>query len=360
MPLVMENIAVRNEGKDLLTGINLSLEEGTLHGLLCPAGSDRTTLLKVLSGLQTPCGGRLLFNGENITGKSPRKRNVAIVYQEFINYPNLNVFDNIASPLKRKKSYSKRDIKKRVEELASLFGLTDYLKRPPGELSGGQQQRCAFARALGKEADLLLLDDPLVNLDYKLREQLREELKEILKKGSSTVVYATADPREALGLGGKIIALHKGRVLQHEKATLVYEKPAHVEVAKMMSEPPLNLFKGDISDGKISFHGLRCSLPNHLKGLGPGRYLIGQRPHHFQQEEREGEGFLEGKVTYNEYNGLETFTHLETLEGQEFLFHQKETIHCSKEDILYLRPDLDRLYIFGLAGDLVKAPFFGD
>jgi glycerol transport system ATP-binding protein len=354
----MENIAVREDGKDLLTGVNLSLEEGTLHGLLGPAGSDRTALLKVMSGLLTPCGGRLFFKGENVTGKSPRQRNVAIVYQEFINYPNLTVFDNIASPLRKQKKYTKQLLHERVLELATLFGLKDLLKRLPGELSGGQQQRCAFARALAKEADLLLLDDPLVNLDYKLREQLREELKDILKKGRSTVIYATADPREALGLGSQTIVLHNGRVLQHEKAIDVYEAPAHVSVAKMMSDPPMNFFKGSVSEGELYFNGVHCSLPSHLKGLPSGDYLIGQRPHLFEVKEVEpAKGtFFRGTVTYNEFNGLETFVHLETIEGNEFLFHQNDFAHNPKGETLCLVPDVRKLYVFSLGGALVKTP----
>ena len=160
-----------------------------------------------------PCGGRLYHKGVNITGLSPRKRNVAVVYQEFINYPNLTVFENIASPLRRKgkKLFPKEKIYEKVEELAELFACRIFKALAHRAFGWSAAKVCLCSCFLPKEADFLLLDDPLVNLDYKLREQLREELKEILKKGSSTVVYATADPREALSLGGDTIILNGGK-----------------------------------------------------------------------------------------------------------------------------------------------------
>ena len=359
MALVMENIAVRDDGKDILAGINLKMEEGTLHGLLSTASRERTTLLRVLAGLVRPCGGRLLQKGVNITGLSPRKRNVAVVYQEFINYPNLTVFENIASPLKRKgrKVFTKDAIGQKVEELAKLFGLQDFLNRLPTELSGGQQQRCAFARALAKDADLLLLDDPLVNLDYKLREQLREELKDILKKGSSTVVYATADPREALSLGGDTIVLQDGLILQHDKARSVFERPLNIKTAQMMSEPPMNFVRCRLQDSQLVL-GEKASfpVPAHLKGIRLGEYFLGIRPSNIEVLTKKEGHCLEATLIDQEFDGLETFSFFKKEDGLEVQVQRRGIENLVQGELYYLRPNWAETYVFELGGPLLKAP----
>ena len=360
MTLVMENVAVRDNGKDILAGINLKMEEGTLHGLLSTASNERTTLLRVLAGLVKPCGGRLLEKGVNITGLSPRKRNVAVVYQEFINYPNLTVFENIASPLRRKKrkGFSKDKINQKVEELAMLFGLKDLLKRLPTELSGGQQQRCAFARALAKDADLLLLDDPLVNLDYKLREQLREELKDILKKGSSTVVYATADPREALSLGGDTIVLQDGQILQHDKARHVFERPVNIRTAQMMSEPPMNFLKGCLQESHLVL-GEEASfpVPPNFKGVPLGECLLGIRPGNFSVLTKKEDHCLEATLIDQEFDGLETYSFFKKEDGLDIQVQRRGIETLIPGEQYYLKPNWAETYIFELGGPLLKAPF---
>ncbi len=356
MALVMENIAVRDEGKDILAGINLKMEEGTLHGLLSTASRERTTLLRVLAGLVKPCGGRLLQKGVNISGLSPRKRNVAVVYQEFINYPNLTVFENIASPLRRR-GCAKGVINQKVEELAKLFGLHDFLKRLPTELSGGQQQRCAFARALAKDADLLLLDDPLVNLDYKLREQLREELKDILKKGSSTVVYATADPREALSLGGDTIVLQDGQILQHDKARNVFEKPLNIKTAQMMSEPPMNFLRGRVQDSQLVLgQASSFPVPTHLKGVGLGEYFLGIRPGNIEILNKKDDHCLEALLVDQEFDGLETFSFFKQGDGLELQVQKRGIENLIPGEMYYLKPNWGETYVFELGGPLLKAP----
>src|SRR6185436_10435087 len=190
------------------------------------------------------------------------ERSVSLVYQQFINYPSLTVRENIASPLRLR---GVRDHEPRVRELARVLRIDDLLDRLPGELSGGQQQRVAIARALAKGADIVLLDEPLVNLDYKLREDLRDELRALLGAARSgaepaTVIYATTDPAEALALGGHTILLHQGRVLQHAPTLEVYHRPASVTAARVFSDPPMNIVDGVVRDGAIEIGELRISL----------------------------------------------------------------------------------------------------
>ena len=172
-----------------------------------------------------------------------RKRDVAMVYQQFINYPSFSVFDNIASPLRRS-GVSRAETERRVREVAGMLHIEDLMDRLPGELSGGQQQRIALARALVKEAKLLLLDEPLVNLDYKLREELRQELREIFENRESCVVYATTEPLEALMMSGNTIVVDAGRVLQMGATLDVYQRPVSERVGQVFSDPPINIIDG--------------------------------------------------------------------------------------------------------------------
>ena len=182
--------------------LELALQPNTVTVLLGATQAGKTTLMRLMAGLDKPSQGRITVDGQDVTGMPVRQRNVAMVYQQFINYPSLSVFDNIASPLKLRGGLDREAIAKRVQALAEKLHIEPFLQRLPAELSGGQQQRVALARALAKDAPLMLLDEPLVNLDYKLREELREELSALFATGSSTVVYATTEPSEALLLGG--------------------------------------------------------------------------------------------------------------------------------------------------------------
>ena len=201
MALELRNIVKRVGDQTHIHDTSLTLAEDGFNILLGTTLAGKTTLMQIMAGLERPTSGEVWFNGQNVTGVSVQKRNVSMVYQQFINYPNFTVFENIASPL-RVVHMDEQEIAKRVEQIAELLRLTPLLKRSPSELSGGQQQRTALARALVKDADLVLLDEPLANLDFKLREELRDELPKLFANRKCTVVYATTEPSEALLLGG--------------------------------------------------------------------------------------------------------------------------------------------------------------
>jgi glycerol transport system ATP-binding protein len=198
------------DGIPTIRDVSLTLERGTLSVLLGPTLSGKTSIMRLLAGLDKPTTGRVLVDGKDVTGFDVRQRSVAMVYQQFINYPSLTVYENIASPL-RVQGKPREEIEKRVQEAAKLLRLEPYLKRTPLQLSGGQQQRTAIARALVKGADLVLLDEPLANLDYKLREELRTELPRIFEASGAIFVYATTEPSEALLLGGRTVCMWEGR-----------------------------------------------------------------------------------------------------------------------------------------------------
>ena len=266
MELRLERIEQQVGASTWLYPLDLTLVPRAVTVLLGATQSGKTTLMRVMAGLDTPSKGRVLADGTDVTGLPVRQRNVAMVYQQFINYPSMTVADNIASPLRLR---NEAGIDKRVAELAAKLHIEAFLQRLPAELSGGQQQRVALARALAKNAPLMLLDEPLVNLDYKLREELRDELSQLFATGQSTVVYATTEPTEALLLGGYTAVLDAGELLQYGPTAEVFRRPRSLRVARAFSDPPMNLVKGDANDAGVALPGgVQLALARPLAGAG--------------------------------------------------------------------------------------------
>ena len=259
MELMLQGIQQRVGAEVHLHQLDLQLVPRAVTVLLGATQAGKTTLLRIMAGLDKPTSGRVKVDGTDVTGVPVRKRNVAMVYQQFINYPSMSVADNIASPLKLR---GESGIDARVHELASKLHIEGFLRRLPAELSGGQQQRVALARALAKRAPLMLLDEPLVNLDYKLREELREELTQLFAAGESTVVYATTEPTEALLLGGHTAVLDAGELLQYGPTAEVFRRPKSVRVARAFSDPPMNLLAGSAASLGVKLStGLQLTVP---------------------------------------------------------------------------------------------------
>ena len=237
--LELKNVVRRVGAQTHIHDTSLELRSGGFNILLGTTLAGKTTLMQLMAGLLTPSSGQVWFGGRDVTGVPVQKRNVAMVFQQFINYPNLSVYENIASPLRVARK-QEAEVRSRVGRIAELLQLSPFLQRKPAELSGGQQQRTALARALVKDADLVLLDEPLANLDYKLREGLREELPRLFADRSCTVVYATSEPGEALLLGGYTATVHQGRVTQYGPNGSVYREPVDLTTARVFSDPPIN------------------------------------------------------------------------------------------------------------------------
>src|SRR6478752_8556248 len=244
MQLTLERVTKKVGAQTWLYPQSIAPRSGAVTVLLGATQAGKTSLMRLMAGLDAPTDGQVLVDGQDVTGVPVRQRNVAMVYQQFINYPSLRVADNIGSPLRLR---GEKNVEARVRELADKLHIGMFLDRYPAELSGGQQQRVALARALAKNAPLMLLDEPLVNLDYKLREELREELSQLFAHGGSTVVYATTEPTEALLLGGCTAVLDAGELLQYGPTADVFHRPASLRVARAFSDPPMNLLpaRGD-------------------------------------------------------------------------------------------------------------------
>ena len=308
MSLELRNVEKKIGQETHIYETNLKLEKNTINVLLGSTLAGKTTLMQIMAGLDKPTNGEIWFNEKNVTGVKVQKRNVSMVYQQFINYPNFNVYDNIASPLKIT-GVDSNEIKNRVGKVAELLKLSPMLNKRPNELSGGQQQRTALARALVKDSDLILLDEPLANLDFKLREELREELPKLFEDRDCIVVYATTEPSDALLIGGYTATLLEGKIVQHGKTLEVYNKPINLQSAQVFSDPPMNI-------AKIKKQGDVCSLISDdvswkiNSKLKDGEYKVGIRPHNITTY-KEGSNSLEisGKVLISELSGSESLIH---------------------------------------------------
>ncbi|KFA89609.1 ABC transporter ATP-binding protein [Archangium violaceum] len=356
----LENVTRVVEGVTHLADINLKLEPGAFHILLGRTGAGKTSLLRLMAGLDKPGRGTLRADGADVTRVDVRRRDVAMVYQQFVNYPSLTVYENIASPLRLAGRLRGQELDRRVRETAAALRLEPYLQRLPAELSGGQQQRTAMARALAKDASLLLLDEPLANLDYKLREELRTEIRQLFRDRPAVVVYATTEPTEALLLGGKTSVLHEGRLLQTGPTLEVYQSPATERVGQIFSDPQMNLWDAELSPegGARLSPEVAVPLSGHLRGLAPGRYRLGVRAHHLRLSPGgPGDVRIPAHVEVEEVSGSETLVH--AAHAGLALTAQVEGVHRHPYGApveLFAPPS--RMFVFSPEGRLVAAPPF--
>lgn len=347
-------------GRELhLAPLTLSFSPGVFSVILGRTGSGKTTLLRIIAGLDRPTSGKIFLDDKDITEVPPRHRDVAMVYQQFVNYPSLSVYENIASPARQAKK-SPAEIDRIVGEAAAALRIEKFLFRQPGELSGGQQQRVAIARALAKESRILLLDEPLVNLDYKLREELRQELPEIIRHRSATVLYATTEPAEALILGGNIAVLDQGKLLQSGATLDVYRRPTSLEVGEAFSDPPLNRATGRIEKGHLRLGQTAVPLSPHLRALSDGVYMFGIRAHHLhlkrhQKEVLDHQAIFTGTVELSEISGSETYVYAR-IEDFSWVIQAPGVHRLQLGEKISVFPDPQSIYVFSTDGRLIAAP----
>jgi glycerol transport system ATP-binding protein len=354
MELRLEAVGKQVGAQTHLYPLDMALKPHAVTVLLGATQAGKTSLMRLMAGLDAPTAGRVTVDGRDVTGVPVRERNVSMVYQQFINYPSMTVEDNIASPLKLRGGAPRDAIAQRVLALAKKLHIEPFLKRLPAELSGGQQQRVALARALVKGAPLMLLDEPLVNLDYKLREELREELSALFSTGDSTVVYATTEPTEALLLGGYTAVMDAGEVLQYGPTAEVFHKPKSIRVARAFSDPPMNLVEAKAASLGVQLSsGLQLQVP--LQGHFDNGLTVGVRASALRVAQRPGDVALPGKVDLAEISGSDTFVHVDTEAGE--LVAQLTGVHyfdLGAPITLYLDPA--QAYVFDPKGNLLVAP----
>ncbi|WP_237478978.1 ABC transporter ATP-binding protein [Lichenibacterium dinghuense] len=345
MSLVLDKVGYKRGGEVYVDDVSLDLAPGSMNVLLGPTLSGKTTLMRLMAGLDRPTAGRLVEDGRDVTGLGVKHRSVAMVYQQFVNYPTLTVYENIASPL-RVQGLAEAEIEARVARAAKLMRLEPMLKRTPAQLSGGQQQRTALARALVKQARLVLLDEPLANLDYKLREELREELPRLFAETGAILVYATTEPSEALLLKGRTATLSEGRVTQFGPTARVYREPDTLAAARVFSDPPLN--------------ELPASAVAAAKELPAGASTVGFRADAAAVAAPGGPGArasFPGTVAVTEISGSESFVHVATDAGLGTLVCLVDGVHSFEPgQRVEARVDLARAFAFAADGRRLGAP----
>lgn len=269
-----------------LNGVDLDVADGEFFALLGPSAAGKTTTLRVIAGLETLDGGRVVLDGEDITRVPVKRRNMAMVFQSFALYPHLSTFDNLAYPL-REAGLSRREIAPRVQRTAELLRITHTLKRKPASLSGGEQQRLAIGRAIIRQPRLFLLDEPLTNLDAKLRHAMRAEFKRLHRELGTTMIFATPDQLEALSMGQRVGVLRDGRIVQTGTADELYLGPRDRFVAQLVGDPPMNLIPGTLRRDargarlELPFAAIESgALPSRTEAFESGtEFLLGIRPH---------------------------------------------------------------------------------
>ncbi|WP_051694510.1 ABC transporter ATP-binding protein [Desulfohalovibrio reitneri] len=332
--------------------VSLEVEDGAFMTILGPSDAGKTTLLRIMCGIDMPDRGRVFFDGKDVTKEAVQKLPVAMVYQQFINYPSMSVYENIASPLRLGgKKLSKGEIDRKVRENAQLLGLSQVLDHFPEEISGGQKQRVAIARALTKEAKFTFLDEPLANLDYKLREELRGELKNILRQKGGVVVYATPDPVDVLSMATHVAYLQEGEILQVGEMEDVYRMPRLADVGNYFSYPSMNLMQG-----KLHVHGDRhilhlsqevsVDVTEYADRLHRSEYIVGVRAYNLKQtRERPDMVPMSVSVRLAERIGSDTELHLEHYSSQLVMLVEEFADSDLDESIeVYLDPK--RLFLY--------------
>lgn len=287
MSVSLRGVSKRFGSVEALRRVNLDIERGEFFVLLGPSGSGKSTLLRIIAGLEEPDEGEVLIDGRVVNDVDPSKRDIAFVFQNYALYPHMRVYDNIAFPLRMRK-YPKEQIRERVSEVARMLGITHLLDKYPYQLSGGEQQRVALARAIVRRPKVFLLDEPLSNLDAKLRVRLRFELRKLLHDElKTTTIYVTHDQVEAMTMADRIAVINRGEIVQVDSPTGLYERPVNTFVAGFIGTPPMNLLNARIEEGRIVLGGLSITSPE-LLGLAGGEVIVGIRPQDVEVGTEEG------------------------------------------------------------------------
>lgn len=309
--VTLQNITKRFKTVTALRNVSFSINHGEFFVLLGPTGAGKTTTLRVVAGLTRQDEGAVLFDGEAVDTLPPAERDVAFVFQQYSLYPTMSVYDNLAFPLRSPmRKINETEIRQLVQEAAEKLRITHLLERKTAHLSGGEMQRVTIGRAIVRDPRLFLMDEPLSNLDAKLRESLRVELKHLQKTQGSTTLFVTHDQIEALTMGDRIAVLNKGRIIQIGVPEDIYDRPATTFVAQLVGTPRINLLRATCEDSSlyVADSTLHLPLPACAEGMPP-EFLLGIRPEDVQPRQ---EGDFLGQVVLTEPLGVETILHIKT------------------------------------------------
>lgn len=355
--LKLDNVNKQLGGARILRDVSLEIAAGEFVVFVGPSGCGKSTLLRLIAGLDSICGGDLLIDGRRVNDLEPRERGVGMVFQSYALYPHMSVYDNISFGLKLAKT-EKSSLRERVLKTAQILQLDKLLQRKPKELSGGQRQRVAMGRAMAREPDILLFDEPLSNLDASLRVQMRNEIARLHDRLGSTMIYVTHDQVEAMTLADKIVVLNGGRVEQVGSPRELYERPASRFVAGFLGSPKMNFLAARLhAPGETSLVDTpvlgMTALPFDSSNLEAGMLLsLGVRPEHISLKATEAASGI--VVTGVEYLGSETYVHLETGQDETLICRCEVNAGWQAGDRVELQLDIDNLHLFDDDGTALK------
>lgn len=346
---------VFDNGFEALKSVNFSIDQGDLVCLLGPSGCGKSTILNMIAGLLQPTGGDIQFKKSSVINTEPKDRNIGFVFQNYALYPHMTVLENIMFPLTvGQNKISKEEAKKVAEEYMQLTNIEELAEKKPGTLSGGQQQRVAITRALVQKPEVLLLDEPLSNLDARLRLKIREEIRRLVKEVGITTIFVTHDQEEALSISDKIILLNEGVIQQHDDPQNLYLEPNNLFVAKFIGNPIINISEVDVKDGVIHHPAFTLQASELVesrfrKGLENGHYYLGLRPEDLVPSEN---GLFTVTVTAVELIGRERILHF-TLGEQDIKSIVSVEHKIEEGDTLSFDLLRHKLFLFNQNGERV-------
>jgi multiple sugar transport system ATP-binding protein len=350
----MASVEIRNAVKifgsvEVLHGVDIEIPDQSFAVLVGPSGCGKSTLLRMIAGLEEISDGEIAIGGEVVNRMPPKQRDIAMVFQNYALYPHMTVFDNMGFSLKLAKTNA-ATIRQKVEQAAAVLNLTDYLERYPRQLSGGQRQRVAMGRAIVRDPQVFLFDEPLSNLDAKLRVQMRTEIRELHQRLNSTSVYVTHDQIEAMTMGDQIVVMRDGNVEQSGAPLELYDNPDNVFVATFIGSPAMNMLSGKITDGagRRTFetdHGVRFPLVNGVDVEEGRPTRCGVRPEHFALAEAHHEDTIDMEVSVVEPTGAEVLV-IGHSGGQSFQTVFRERHDFEPGQKIFLTPKLENLLLF--------------
>lgn len=348
----LQKISKQFPGVTALDNVSFDIKDGEFFVLLGPTGAGKTTTLRVIAGLERQETGSVLFDGESVDDVTPSDRDVALVFQQYSLYPTMSVYDNLAfplrSPLRRR---PENEIRKKVEEAAEKLRITHLLKRKTAHLSGGEMQRVSIGRAIVRSPRIFLMDEPLSNLDAKLREALRVELQHLQRTQGSTTLFVTHDQIEALTMADRIAVMNEGRIIQVGTPEDIYDRPATTFIAQLVGSPRINLYKAKQEDGFVSIGDGQIRLPAPRENKLPSEFLVGIRP---ESVNPDPQGKYTGLLVLAEPLGVETILHLQAGD-EKFLSIVPGMTNFHLGDVMNFNLALDHIHYFGQDGIRIQA-----
>ena len=346
----LKSIKKSYDGKtNVMENLNLQIKDGEFLVLVGPSGCGKSTLLRMIAGLEDITGGEIFIDDNLVNDEAPKDRDIAMVFQNYALYPHMSVYDNLSLGLKLRK-FSKEEIKQRVNEAAAILGLDEYLNRKPKELSGGQKQRVAVGRAMVRKPKVFLFDEPLSNLDAKLRTQMRSELLRLHKRLKTTIVYVTHDQTEAMTMADRIVVLDKGEIQQFDTPINLYNNPVNKFVAGFIGSPAMNFINGImLKEDRYSFlsdKGWEITLSNLSKDFAhKANAVLGIRPEHMEIVSNEELSDFEAEVELIEMMGKESYVYLKYGEGK-LIVRIDSNLRIELGEKVFIRIDKQQTHIF--------------